>query len=80
MKRTRVTLLALLLALGVFVQTTTAQYLPTHLPTDARVTNVTRVPLLVADEPLPLVEQVGAIGMTVSDMDASVDFYSRVLK
>ena len=28
---------------------------------------------------LPLVEQVGAIGMTVSDMDASVDFYSKVL-
>ena len=75
MKRTGVTLLSLLLALGVFVQTTTAQ----HLPTDARRLNVTRVPLLVADEPLPLVEQVSAIGMTVSDMDASVDFYSRVL-
>ena len=41
---------------------------------------VTRVPLLVRrDAAVPLVEQVGAIGMTVSDMDASVDFYSRVL-
>lgn len=75
MKRTRIILPGLLLALGVFVQTTTAQY----LPTDARVLNVTRVPFLVADEPLPLVEQVGPIGMTVSDMDTSVDFYSRVL-
>ena len=28
---------------------------------------------------LPVVEQVGAIGMTVSDMDASVQFYSKVL-
>jgi catechol 2,3-dioxygenase-like lactoylglutathione lyase family enzyme len=26
-----------------------------------------------------LVEQVGAIGMTVSDMDASVAFYSKIL-
>ena len=55
MKRTRLTLLGLLLAL-VFVQTTTAHGLI-----------------------VPLVEQVGAIGMTVSDMDTSVDFYSRVL-
>ena len=78
MNRTKVTLLGLLLTLGIFVQTTTAQY----LPTDARVLNSARVPLLrITDEPatVPLVEQVGAIGMTVSDMDASVDFYSRVL-
>ena len=69
MKRTKVILLGLLLTLGLLVQTTT----------DARVLNVAHVPLLVAGEPLPLVEQVGAIGMTVSDMDRSVDFYSRVL-
>ena len=77
MKRTKVTLLGFLLALSVFVQTTTAQY----LPTDARLLNSARVPLLYAgsDKLLPLVEQVGAIGMTVSDMDASVDFYSKVL-
>src|SRR5215213_11902068 len=76
MKRTKATLLGLLLALSAFVQTTTA-----HLPMDARVLNSARVPRLKAgsDKPLPLVEQVGAIGMTVSDMDASVDFYSRVL-
>src|SRR5215218_7670945 len=69
MRPIKVTLLGLLLALSLFAQ---------HLPTDARALNSTRVPLL---EPatVPLVEQVGAIGMTVSDMDASVDFYSRVL-
>ena len=77
MKRSKATLLGLLLALGVFVNATTAQY----LPTDARATNSTRVPLLVSREisVVPLVEEVGAIGMTVSDMDASIDFYSRVL-
>lgn len=78
MKRTRISLLVLLLALGVFAQTITAQF----LPTDARVLSSTRVPLpFVADKPatVPLVEQVGAIGVTVSDMDQSVDFYSRVL-
>ena len=77
MKRTKVTLVGLLLALTVFVQTTTAQY----LPMGARVLNGARVPLLYAgsDKLLPLVEQVGPIGMTVSDVDASVDFYSNVL-
>ena len=69
MKRTRVTLLGLLLTLGLLVQTTTARY----MQTDARV-NSARVPLLhfVDDEPasVPLVEQVRALGMTVSDMDA----------
>ena len=70
--------LGLLLALSVLVQTTTAQ----HLPTDARALNGTRVPFPITTEKpknAPLVEQVGAIGMTVSDMDASIDFYSRVL-
>lgn len=79
MKRTKVVLLSLLLTLGFFVQTTTARY----PPTDARAFNSTRVPLpqLFNDDPatVPLVDQVGAIGMTVSDMDTSVDFYSRVL-
>lgn len=73
MKRT---LLGLLLALSVFVSATTAQ----HLPTDALVVKGARVPLLRADgEKVPVVERVGAIGMTVSDMDASVEFYSKVL-
>ncbi|HEY8413511.1 MAG TPA: VOC family protein, partial [Pyrinomonadaceae bacterium] len=79
MKRIAATLLGLLLVLGAFVQTTTAQF----PPTDAHVLEGARVPLLrsvaKAKEPAPLVEQVGAIGMTVSDMDTSVDFYSRVL-
>ncbi len=79
MRRTRISLFGLLLSLGIFVQTTTARF----LPTDARALNSTCVPLLrfVADKPaiVPVVEQIGAIGMTVSDMDRSVDFYSRVL-
>ena len=52
------------------------------LPTDARALNSSRVPLLFAVDKrgiAPLVEQVGAIGMTVSDMDASIDFYAKVL-
>jgi catechol 2,3-dioxygenase-like lactoylglutathione lyase family enzyme len=72
-----ISFLVLLFALGVFAQTTIARF----LPTDARALSSTRVPLLLADKAatVPLVEQVGAIGMTVSDMDRSVDFYSRVL-
>ncbi|HSS19512.1 MAG TPA: VOC family protein [Pyrinomonadaceae bacterium] len=70
----------LLVLLNVFVQTTTAQF----LPTDARALNSSRVPFLFASgdrlaKPVPIVERVGAIGMTVSDMDASVDFYAKVL-
>src|SRR5262249_10197451 len=53
------------------------------LPTDAHALASGRVPFLSvgSDKPraVPIVEQVGAIGMTVSDMDASVDFYSKVL-
>ncbi|MGH9962978.1 MAG: hypothetical protein ACREBC_38660, partial [Pyrinomonadaceae bacterium] len=60
--------LGLLLTLSVFVQATTAQF----LPTDARALNSARVPFLFAPadkpaKPVPIVEQVGAIGMTVSD-------------
>ena len=78
MKRIQVITFGLLLALSVFVQTTTAQF----LPTDARALNSSRVPLLFATNnpnPVPLVELVDAIGMTVSDMDASVNFYSKIL-
>ena len=78
MKRIQVVTFGLLLALSVVVPTTTAQF----LPTDARALNSSRVPFLFATnnpKTFPLVEQVGAIGMTVSDMDASIDFYSRVL-
>src|SRR5436190_793889 len=68
---------AILLSFGI-LQSAQAKY----LPTDARALNGTRVPFLVAtDNPktVPLVEQVGAIGMTVSDMDASISFYSKIL-
>ena len=37
------------------------------------------VPQLHAQQPSPLVDGVDAIGMTVSDMDRAVDFYSNVL-
>src|ERR1051325_4467362 len=50
--------------------------------TDARALNSSRVPFLFVTDnskAVPLVEQVGAIGMTVSDIDASIDFYSKVL-
>ncbi len=70
-------LIVLLLTLSVFVQTTTAQ----SLPTDARAAG-SRVPFLHSSEnkpKTPLVERVAAVGMTVSDMDRSVEFYSKVL-
>jgi hypothetical protein len=76
MRQFKVFVLGLLLALSAVVQTTTAQY----LPTDARAFNGTRVPFPIATEKpktAALVEQVGAIGMTVSDMDASINFYSN---
>jgi len=78
MRPIRRLLLGTLLTLGVFVQTMTAQY----LPKDAHVLNSGRVPFLfteIDNATAPVVEQVGAIGMTVSDMDASIDFYSKVL-
>jgi catechol 2,3-dioxygenase-like lactoylglutathione lyase family enzyme len=89
MKHVKTLVLGLLLTLSVSVQTTTAQF----LPTDARALNSSRVPFLSGTDfslwsapegnhrlkSVPLVEQVGAIGMTVSDMDASIEFYSKVL-
>ena len=51
------------------------------LPMDARAAS-SRVPLLLRAgkaESAPAVERVSAIGMTVSDMDRSIEFYSRVL-
>jgi catechol 2,3-dioxygenase-like lactoylglutathione lyase family enzyme len=40
---------------------------------------VLAVPQLQAQEPSPLVDGMDAIGMTVSDMNRAVDFYSKVL-
>jgi len=69
------TILWLLLALSVLVPPTKAQ----HLPTDARAVS-SRVPFLPKSVAvLPIVERVSAIGMTVSDMDRSIEFYSKVL-
>ncbi|MGH9929943.1 MAG: VOC family protein [Pyrinomonadaceae bacterium] len=52
-----------------------------YLPTDARAVS-SRVPFLFSSsrtETTPAVERVAAVGMTVSDMDRSIDFYSKVL-
>ena len=79
--------LAFLFALGVLTPLTTAQ----HLPTDARTTVGPRVPFLSGTDfslwsgkddklnSIPFVREVGAVGMTVSDMDRSIEFYSKVL-
>ena len=49
------------------------------LPTDARWFSTTRVPFLANAKDPSTVEAVGPVGMTVSDMDRSIDFYSKVL-
>jgi catechol 2,3-dioxygenase-like lactoylglutathione lyase family enzyme len=68
-------LLAFLLALTVATSVATAQY----LPTDARAQR-SRVPLLwLGKAAAGTIQHVGSIGMTVSDMDRSVEFYSKVL-
>jgi catechol 2,3-dioxygenase-like lactoylglutathione lyase family enzyme len=78
MKRIKV-IFGFLLTLSILVQASSAQC----LPMDARVFNSSRVPFLsdAGDKPnaKPVVDEVGAIGMTVSDMDTSVEFYSKVL-
>jgi len=59
----------------------------TSLPTDARAATLiatsSRVPFLSSSDDTdlasPRVKEVAAVGMTVSDMDASVSFYSRIL-
>jgi len=53
-----------------------------HLPTDARAINSSRVPFLSVPsvpQSTPAVQRVAAVGMTVSDVDRSVEFYSKVL-
>lgn len=53
-----------------------------HLPTDARAAtrnaNSSRVPFL-SPSAAATVEKVGPVGMTVSDMDRSIEFYTKVL-
>jgi catechol 2,3-dioxygenase-like lactoylglutathione lyase family enzyme len=59
-----------------------AQYLPTDARAAMRTANSSRVPFLLATDAFqtsPKVEQVAAVGMTVSDMDSSVAFYSKIL-
>lgn len=70
----------LLLLLALFILSIPAK----GLPQDARVPQSARVPLLseklaVTKRPAPLVHSVAAVGVTVADMDRSVEFYSKVL-
>ena len=65
----------LTIALSIVLPTATAQ----HLPKDAQATNASRVPFLLAAQTKPAVERVAAVGMTVADMDRSVEFYSKIL-
>jgi catechol 2,3-dioxygenase-like lactoylglutathione lyase family enzyme len=60
---------------------TKSQILPAPLPTaDApRESLSPRVPASPPTEAVAMVERVETIGMTVSDMDASVEFYTKVL-
>src|SRR6188474_937290 len=64
---------ALLVLLSVIAPHTGAQ----HLPTDARAVS-SRVPFPSVAR-AAFADRVDAIGMTVSDMDRSIDFYSKVL-
>jgi catechol 2,3-dioxygenase-like lactoylglutathione lyase family enzyme len=75
--QTRLSFVILLsIALSIVLPTATAQ----HLPKDARA-NVSRVPFLLRRTATtkPAVERIAAVGMTVSDMDRSIEFYSKVL-
>lgn len=63
----------ILVALSLVVPPTQAQL----SPKDARASSA-RVPF-PASAATPLVQRVGPIGMTVSDMDRSLDFYQKVL-
>lgn len=69
--------LALIFAASILLLPAKAQL----LPTDARAAaSSTRVPLLpVIRESAAMVERIGPVGMTVSDMERSIEFYSRVL-
>src|SRR6266540_3617876 len=71
-----------LVALSILGSPAGAKYLPTDARAATRTANSARVPFLSATDAAQTsskVEQVAAVGMTVSEMDASIDFYSRVL-
>ena len=69
--------LAFLLAISLFGLTAQAR----HLPTDARASVIgSRVPFLSQfEKSSATVERVGPVGVTVSDMDRSIEFYSKIL-
>lgn len=77
LNKLKLSFFAFLLGLSALVTLGQAQ-LP---PTGTRINTHPRTPFPYYYAPLAhrTVEQLGAIGMTVSDMDRAVDFYSRVL-
>lgn len=68
---------AFLLVLTALVSVGSAQLLPTG--TRSALRPRTPYPYYFTDATFRSVQRVGAVGMTVSNMDAAVDFYSRVL-
>jgi len=71
-----------LVALSILGSPAGAKYLPTDARAATRTANSARVPFLSATDAAQTsskVEQVAAVGMTVSEMDASVAFYSKIL-
>src|SRR6266498_2599253 len=71
-----------LVALSILGSPAGAKYLPTDARAATRTANSARVPFLSATDAAQTsskVEQVAAVGMSVSEMDASVAFYSKIL-
>src|SRR6266536_1825386 len=71
-----------LVALSILGSPAGAKYLPTDARAATRTANSARVTFLSATDAAQTsskVEQVAAVGMTVSEMDASVAFYSKIL-
>ncbi len=77
--RVAVPVLSFLIALSLLVPLTRAQHLPTDARAEYRTANSSRVPFPFFSEATATVERVGPVGMTVSDMDRSIEFYSKVL-
>ena len=73
-------LFVIVVALSILVSPATAQHLPTDARAATRTAYSSRVPFLFFPAtPTPLVDRVAVVGMTVSDMDRSIEFYSQVL-
>ena len=77
--RVAASVLSVLIALSILVPLTLAQHQPTDARAELRTANSSRAPFTYFSEATATVERVGPVGMTVSDMDRSIEFYSKVL-